>query len=294
MSGVDAQPGLVVHSTVEQLVGAYEVARDRIVLAYATLESAKEVFEASYMTNQGALGERFRLEASRYRRDEIDTDPAHALLCLRRSAWRVIVERLELRRVMSIVAWDKLQKQINSGGVDDVPEVSLETVRGFVRQSARDLPSYLSESVREVHDWLRPRGHSVERYRTNKRFEIGPKVVLEHAVELGWSGNYRLHLGFGYGASESQRMIALENVFHALDGRGQRAESHKSELEQAICACPIGKGVGETELFSFRCYRNGNLHLAFKRLDLLKRLNEIAGGQNFRSSESTGSGLAVI
>lgn len=293
MSG-DVQPGLVVHSTVEELVGAYEQARDKIVLAYATLESAKEVFEASYLTRQGALGERFKLEASRYRHEEIDTDPEHALLCLRRSAWRVIVERLELRRVMSISAWEKLQKQINSGDGKDVPELSLETVHGFVRQSARDLPRYLEESVREVYDWLRPRAHSVERYRTNKRFEIGPKVVLERTVDTGWTGHYRLHYGYGWGASESQRMIALENVFHALDGRGQRAESHQSDLEQAICACPVGQGVGETELFSFRCYRNGNLHLTFKRLDLLKRLNEIAGGKNFRSSESVGSGLATI
>lgn len=293
MSG-DVQPGLVVHSTVEELVGAYEQARDKIVLAYATLESAKEIFEASYLTRQGALGERFRLEASRYRHEEIDTDPEHALLCLRRSAWRVIVERLELRRVMSISAWEKLQKQINAGDGKDVPELSLETVRGFVRQSARDLPRYLEESVREVYEWLRPRGHSVARYRTNKPFEIGAKLVIERAVESDWNNHYRVHIGYGYGASESQRMIALENVFHALDGRGQRAESHMSALEQAIRACPIGKGVGETELFAFRCYRNGTLHLRFKRLDLLKRLNEIAGGQNFRSSESTGSGLAVI
>ena len=292
MSAGDVQPGLVVHSTVEQLVGAYEVARDRIVLAYATLESAKEVFEASYLTNQGALGERFRLEASRYRRDEIDTDPAHALLCLRRSAWGVIVDRLELRRVMSVSSWEKLQAQLKDG--TELPEITLDVVLGYARQSMRDLPKYLAEAVREVHAWLRPhRNESNGGYKTNKRFEIGERVVIPWVVDSGWTSKYRLQFS-GYGPSVSQRLIALENVFNALDGRGQTAQSHKSLLEQAITSCPVGHGVGETEMFAFRCFRNGNLHLRFKRLDLLKRLNEIAGGQNFRSSESSGSGLAVI
>lgn len=83
---------------------------------------------------------------------------------------------------------------------------------------------------------------------------------------------------------------------------GERTEPFRADWEfiritahlLAADSAEDGKGVGETEMFAFRCFRNGNLHLRFKRLDLLKRLNEIAGGQNFRSSESSGSGLAVI
>lgn len=37
------------------------------------------------------------------------------------------------------------------------------------------------------------------------------------------------------------------------------------------------KGVGETEYFKFKCYKNGNLHLEFKRSDLVDTLNQIAG-----------------
>jgi len=41
-------------------------------------------------------------------------------------------------------------------------------------------------------------------------------------------------------------------------------------------------GIGETDYFAFRCFKNGNLHLIFKRPDLVRRLNQIAGGKRLR------------
>jgi hypothetical protein len=40
--------------------------------------------------------------------------------------------------------------------------------------------------------------------------------------------------------------------------------------------------VGETEYFAFRCFRNHNLHLRFKRPDLVAKINQIAGGNALR------------
>lgn len=39
---------------------------------------------------------------------------------------------------------------------------------------------------------------------------------------------------------------------------------------------------GETTYFRWKCYRNGNLHLEFKRLDLLQTLNEVGGAGMLR------------
>lgn len=47
-------------------------------------------------------------------------------------------------------------------------------------------------------------------------------------------------------------------------------------------------GPGETDLFAFRCCANGNLHLRFRRLDLLARFNQIAGGRRLRPQKTTG------
>ena len=72
-------------------------------------------------------------------------------------------------------------------------------------------------------------------------------------------------------------ITALDNVFHALDGKSL-ANTHHGPLTDAIAAVPRGENCGETEYFRFRCYGNGNLHLEFKLADLLARLNAVAGG----------------
>ena len=66
-------------------------------------------------------------------------------------------------------------------------------------------------------------------------------------------------------------MVALDRAFHILDGAGIPG-GYQSPLVDAINTSG-NKGVGETAYFSFRCYENGNLHLKFLRLDLVKELN---------------------
>ena len=57
-------------------------------------------------------------------------------------------------------------------------------------------------------------------------------------------------------------------------------KTHRGPLIDAIEAAK--DGTGETEYFRFRCFRNRNLHLEFKRLDLVAKLNAVAGGMRLR------------
>jgi hypothetical protein len=99
-------------------------------------------------------------------------------------------------------------------------------------------------------------------------------VVLGYVVERwekyvrSWRVNY----------TAEQRLTALENVFTALDGRGQITKSHYSQIHNVVHAEGFD-GAGETEYFRFRVFQNGNLHLWFKRPDLLARFNALAGGR---------------
>ena len=88
-------------------------------------------------------------------------------------------------------------------------------------------------------------------------------------VGLGYSGK-----PFRVNYSKDQHILALDSVFSLLDGKGP-IRDYKSPLREAIDACD---GKGETTYFRFKCYRNGNLHLEFKRLDLVKQLNGLAVG----------------
>lgn len=197
-------------------------------------------------------------------------DPDRSLEDVRRQVWRSIVERLEVRRMMSIERWKQLDQELDKG---DLPELTVESAEAMARGFAGNLREMLEEAIGEVFEWLRP---PRSEYKRNSELEIGPRVVLRYVVEPSWGGN-RVDVNHRY----RQELIALENVFSALDGRGQVTKNYVSAIEGELKKLRPGER-GETEYFEFRGYANRNLHLRFKRLDLLAKFNAIAGGRRLR------------
>ncbi len=76
-------------------------------------------------------------------------------------------------------------------------------------------------------------------------------------------------------------MTAMDNVFHMLDGKGI-PPGYNGPLITAINQTgPEGKG--QTDYFKFALYAgNGNMHLEFRRIDLVDQLNSVAGGGALR------------
>lgn len=229
-----------------------------------------------------ALGGRDDFRLRNRHGDGIDLDADVVVDRLKRNAWEVIVDRLELHRMMSVSKWEALQRDLQKG---DMPDLTEANVRAFVRQYETQLPELLSDMVAEVYDWLRPRceGVGAGAYKTNSREEIGRKVVLTWMVAR-WDhlhhGYWKLH----WSGRPGQQLIALENVFHALDGRGSIAKTNRSAVETALLASTDGRG--ETPYFRFKAFKNGNLHIEFRRLDLLARFNQIAGGKRLRQGKA--------
>lgn len=270
------EAGLTRHQNIVALVASYEVARNAITMAFCHLALAREAFDESFALGLSSM--RLRIMASGYSHSEIDDEPKHALDSLKQGAWKALVERLELRRMMSTTRWEQLRKQLEKP--DELPEVTVENVNAWGSEQIAALPTMLTESVQEVFEWLRPCNNE---YKRNSQYEVPKSVVLKYAVDLGWNGSYAVHHDRTW-----QMFVALESVLNALDGKGQIAKQHKSQLQIAIEECGVGtKNRGETPLFKFACYRNKNLHLTFKRLDLLKRFNEVAGGKRLHENRET-------
>jgi hypothetical protein len=123
------------------------------------------------------------------------------------------------------------------------------------------------EFAREVPRRFSSRGG----LKTNSAFRVGRKVILINRVERCWNGKtYRPN------HYRQQELTALDGVFHLLDGKGAMRE-HQGPLCKAIEASADGRG--ETVYFAFKCFKNGNLHLTMKRLDLVKELNGLAAGE---------------
>lgn len=253
-------------STVRELVAAFQVAEATTRRCFAQLVEAERALNFAFTLGNDLP---IRISASDHWSSDF-TDSDRAVEKMKRKAWSVIVERLELRRAMSIKAFSELEKTLEH---EELPAITEENVTAFAQRFAQDLPTMLREAVQEVFEWLRP--HHSE-YKRNSEYEVPHRVILQNVVEPGWRGGLRVN------HYRQQNLVALENVFNALAGNGAIAKAYQSQLQTAIDSSPTG--TGETDLFRFRACKNRNLHLEFKRLDLLARFNRIAGGARLRAA----------
>jgi hypothetical protein len=237
------------------MVEAYEQAERTITSACLQISEALSSLKASFAQD-------FSFQCPRYMSFD---DPSDSIRELRRQAWRRFVERFELRRAMSIAKSNELDAWIEKGEPEPVTQ---EAVTGLFRLYLQQLPEMLSEAVGEVYDFLRP---PRSQYKTNSEFELGRRVILSGWVEEGFSHGYRPSY------HRRQHYVALDNVFSMLDGQGSTSKSYRCELELAVEKAENGQG--ETRYFRFRAHRNGNLHLEFKRPDLVRQFNAMAGGR---------------
>lgn len=257
-------------ATVRTLVAAFVRTEATVRESFAALEAAQRDLNAVFALADGRQEIDYRCDRYSGRTTKFN-DVEYTIQEMRRSAWRYLVEKLELRRIMSAAKWKELDESIDKGEPAPITE---EIVFGMAAKYMSELPELYEENVREVFEWLRPSTDHGKQYKTNAKYELGPRVVLSYMVSPAWHGP-----GFRVDHDRQQRLVALDNVFSALDGQGLKTQS---ALAQAIEASPNGEG--ETAYFAFRACKNRNLHLRLKRLDLLKRLNEIAGGKRLRGA----------
>lgn len=259
--------------TVPALVAAFEQAERSVRAHFVGLVEAEQAVNVAFGTLEA--NHRMRIDASGHGYHDCFADPERCIERMRRDAWRVLVDRLELRRMLSVARMKRVDEQLDRSKPEPITDAS---VRAFVARYAADMPDLIIESVREVFDLLRPRHASSPggKLKTNKLLEVGEKVILMRVVCEGygaerWRVNYH----------DEAELTALCNVFSALDGAGTHTAQHWSPISLAVKAAgPDGRW--STDYFEGRAFKNGNLHLRFKRLDLLRRFNQIAGGARLR------------
>lgn len=260
---------LVPFSSVRELVREWVTTVEVVRRTFAEIVAAEQRLNARIIDNDS---HRVRIDASSYGYHDSFDAPEACIARMRRDVWRTVIERLELKRVLSASRWAELERMVEK---DELPEITEQSVSDLAQSHMDHLDDILRESVREVFDWLRPRDRSrAGQYKTNQAEVVGRRVVLPYMVDRRICGG-----GFHVTYGQEQKLVALENVLNALGGHGQVNKSWRGELATAVEA-EGSAGVGETSLFCYRCCKNRNLHLEFKDGELLARLNAVAGGAN--------------
>jgi hypothetical protein len=262
---VDDDAALARRSAAREMAAAFHRTADFVRATFASIVEAER--DLNLVFGLPSDSSRLRISPSwpTYQFDR----PEDVIARMHREAWDVIVDRLEVRRYISIERAKKLDQQLAEG---DLPEITEENILGFMNGYMSSLDEMLAEAIREVYDWLRPR---YDEYKTNSQYEVGERVVLTGQAE-------RYGKGYHIRSHQNARWAALENVFTALDGRGQVNKDHRPAIELALEAGGWS-GRAKTDLFEVRAFKNGNVHLRFLRLDLLQRFNQVAGGARLAS-----------
>ncbi|MBN8461184.1 MAG: DUF4942 domain-containing protein [Verrucomicrobia bacterium] len=248
---------LATRKTVEELVREWNMGSHLLRTGLETLKLAETHFRAF-----DGPGSHYDLCLFTHHEHSVDFD--RKITRLKAAAWRYLVDRIELKKLASVKRAGEIDRQINAG--TDLPDITMDNLMGWLQSLGGQAKNFLEEAIVEVFEFLRPPSL---RYKTNSGFKVGKRVILCNRVEKAWTGA-RFRVSYHY----ENELRALDNVFHLLDGAPLSAYRN-GDLINAILESADGKG--ETGYFRFKSFLNGNLHLEFRRMDLVQRLNEVGG-----------------
>ena len=255
---------IAVRETLPTMIATYALAVKEIEDAYAILETAQKRLRSVFLDAPG-----YRFSTNDRDMSEVGANASKQInASIKKDAWSIIVERMELRRLLSIQRRDELDKQIRE---DELPDLTEQNVMALFETSAANVQTYVEEAIKEVFEWLRPCNG---KYKTNSEYDLGKRVVMSYMVEKGYNrGKYQVNY------RREKYLTALDSVFLAMDGKGT-IKGYGGDLFQAIADSQ--DGTGATQYFKFKAYQNGNLHIEFLRPDLVARLNAVAGGARLK------------
>lgn len=266
---------LVPYTTAEQMASTYREATARIKAAILEIGQQCHLLREAYQaaSYDFDIGLNFRGN----REGDCSEKAADDILAkMKLTAWAAVINKLNIRRLMSSQRIEELDAALEIGrhrysdaAKQEWPELTAENIRSVAQGYAMSATDFLEEAVREEYDFWRPRRESHDgHYKTNSDWHLPRKVIRGCMVERGYgSGLY--HCSY----RNQAHVTALDSIMHMLAGLGP-VTSHKGPLASAIEMSPTG--TGETEFFRFKCFKNGNLHLEFRRQDLLDLFNQVA------------------
>lgn len=266
---------LIKRTTLTELCAAWAQSEAQIKQAFKDITEAQErltaFFDGGYRN--------FTVESHRQSVDFAKPEPS--IKNLQKQVWAALIERLELRKILSLKRISEMDKQIETG--EGLPEITLQNVQAILESNLNNAGQFLQEKVIECYEMLRPCGWSLSDYKTNQKSAaagVGHKVIMTWAVRRSYGGGFEVSYG-----RHRDELRALDQVFHLLDGAAQSRDYNGPLVDAISKQTTSDKNTFETVYFRGRCFQNQNLHLEFKRADLVDRFNAIAGGMRINGQK---------
>jgi hypothetical protein len=280
---------IITPETAQAMVKVYQETEKDVILAYGILDQARQKLITTFGGKE--VYHNFSLIPDRYDNFSTGETALKIMRKVRITAWQDIVGRLEFHKFLTVQRSKELEENIEN---DTMGELTVEHIFHMLEELVTLAPDLAKEAVKEAYSILK-RGYRVQEQYTshkvlrtnikNAKYDIGEKIIMEHVEEHSLNRYKASDWTIGYGRSSDELRI-IDKVFHLLDGKPFEY-SYRCPLIDAISLS--GKNnlqpIGETNYFSWKGYMNGNLHLAFRRMDLVKRLNAVAAEPNTLKGE---------
>lgn len=274
--------GLAIKQSAAQMVSAYEKALKEAAEGLNILANAEKRLNEAFGGN-GQYSSFYMIDRNygywQYQKPDEYYKTIHKQV--KKSAWKAILDGLQIGKIASQKRKDELYKQLENG---ELPELTLAAIYDQLEAFMQNAGDIRKECYQAAYDHLRP-DYKWQPYKTNAKSldaGIGKKVILKWMVQFGYAGR-EMHVIY----NRVDKLIEIDKAFHMLDGKPFATEkSYAGPLVDAINTAK--ERTGKTDYFEFYCYGNGNLHLTFLRHDLVSMLNQICGdGVSLKSGKYT-------
>ena len=149
---------IAIRDNLAAMISIYNQALTEVEDAYKILEQAQDKLRKAFIDGKGYS---FNV-IDRNNYSDVGTAASDKIKGqIQKSAWSHVIERMSLRRMLSIKRRDELDKQIDKG---ELPELTIENVVALFTTSAENVNTYLTEAVHAVFEFLRPHG---SKHKTN-------------------------------------------------------------------------------------------------------------------------------
>lgn len=179
-----------------------------------------------------------------------------------KKAWYFILEKMQIRNFISSAKRKDLDEKIEK---NLMPEFTAMNVGLFVTDAGMNISGLVGEMALEVYNFIKP--NTI--HKTNKYSKGMPKKVILPWIIEHYIGGGKAYISY----HKKDKLKDLDNIFHLLDGKG--VVKYPGDLITKIEANDASNEI-ETEYFLAKWYNNKNLHLTFKRIDLLNKLGMMA------------------
>lgn len=177
-----------------------------------------------------------------------------------RNIWSRLIDLTDLERLMDKEAKDQLRKQL----LEDPPEATEDNIFATLETFLMSADEIFKRGIANVFTKLD------RRFRSHDGFKIGSRVIIDYVFDSSGFWNYH--------RNHRDTLMDVERTFCVLDGR---AEPHAYAGIVGAIEAARGRHWGarqtylESDYFRIRAFKNGNVHIYFKRDDLVERVNKL-------------------